>query len=59
MRDLKCCKFDLHKTTMGYAKMPQAESLKVHLIRDIIGDEYIVHLSNDEKEEILHFACTS
>ena len=44
---------------MGYAKMPQAESWKVDLIREIIGDEYIVHLSNDEKEEILHFACTS
>ena len=47
------------KTTMGYAKMPQAENWRVDLIREIIGDESIVPLSNDEKEDILHFACTS
>ena len=47
------------KTTMGYAKMPQAENWRVDLIREIIGDDSIVPLSNDEKEDILHFACTS
>ena len=47
------------KTTMGNAKMPQAENWRVDLIREIIGDESIVPLSNDEKEDILHFACTS
>ena len=47
------------KTTMRYAAMPEAESLRVNLIREIIDNEATVPLSSDEKEDILHFACTS
>ena len=47
------------KTTMRYAAMPEAESWRVNLIREIIDTEATVPLSIDEKEDILHFACTS
>ena len=47
------------KTSMGYAAVPEDESWRVDLIRELIENQVDVPLSKDEMEDILLFACTS